>query len=110
MVNRDTFGICLLLASAEQDVICIPGRALLIFISILLHLKHYIVSIEHIAEWVHFLRVRGEIGLCLKIITTTQNEHKQAHQHVWFRLFLYPSHKHTQTNENISGALVFSCC
>lgn len=52
--------------------ICIPALLLLIFISILLHLKHYIVSMEHSAERAHFSLVRGKIGF------VSENNHNSS--------------------------------
>ena len=61
-VNKETaFGICVLLASGEQDAFVYVVHCDWFFISILLHLKHYIVSIGRVAERVHFPCMRGKL-------------------------------------------------
>lgn len=83
------------LASGELDISVYLLRCYWFHFN-LLHSKHYIVSMEHIAEWVHFSLCKGEIGSCRKIITTTQNERKHTHAYGCFGLFVYPSHTHKQ--------------
>lgn len=77
--------------------ICTPASLLLIFISILLHLKHYIVSIEPIAEWAHFLCARGEIGF---VSENNYNHSKWAQTHscvcMLWSLSLSLTHTHKQ--------------
>lgn len=78
-VNKETaFGICVLLASGEQDVVVYVVHCDWFFHFNFAPFKA-LHRVNRACCWASaFSLYEGEIGWCLKIITTTENQHKQT--------------------------------